>query len=215
MILVLFFTSFAFISAILWLSILYLSIHFEHSAPFELLTATSKGEFISLLGFKQDIKITVLSPWPAGKLPITRLDETDLFNPRRRVTAVEFYEVAFDYKTHLVGETGKGIVIIPADDVIRFGGASRNVKSKSYSVEFWEADVKYTLLELVSAILPLLWVLWFGIPRAVFIGRWLVELRRLKTGKCVHCGYDLRATPHRCPECGKRGAREQAPGNNE
>jgi hypothetical protein len=42
-----------------------------------------------------------------------------------------------------------------------------------------------------STLLPVAWLV--RVPR----GLW----HRRRTGLCVACGYDLRATPGRCPEC--------------
>jgi hypothetical protein len=50
-----------------------------------------------------------------------------------------------------------------------------------------------------------LWLLYF--PLSVFPGIWLLgkrrEVVRRRAGLCVGCGYDLRGTPGKCPECGR------------
>jgi hypothetical protein len=74
--------------------------------------------------------------------------------------------------------------------VFERGGIS--IRRSGSPFNTWVVALPFWFLIVITAICPLLWM-----RRA---------LRRKAPYRCAHCGYDLRATPDLCPECGKAPA---------
>lgn len=67
----------------------------------------------------------------------------------------------------------------------------------------WIVDIPFAHLAALALLFPALWLL-------LRFRKSFVRLRRQKIGLCAACGYDLRASPERCPECGTAVPREVA-----
>lgn len=67
-------------------------------------------------------------------------------------------------------------------------------------VRYHYVDVKCWAAVVAFAVLPVT-------RAAAWLIRWRGRRRGSRVGLCPACGYDLRATPDRCPECGTIAAR--------
>jgi hypothetical protein len=75
------------------------------------------------------------------------------------------------------------------DENFRLVAPPRNIRARH------DVTVRCRTLVLAAVVLPGVWLLAYW--RRVHAARRLVRV-----GLCRRCGYDLRATPERCPECG-------------
>ena len=66
-----------------------------------------------------------------------------------------------------------------------------SVDLPTLELPYKECDVPLAYLQWLFALAPTLWLLMRLLP-----------FRKSAHGHCPACGYDLRATPDRCPECG-------------
>ncbi len=74
---------------------------------------------------------------------------------------------------------------------LRFGYASKTVMLKEGPVQDIRVVVPAWSVLIITLVLP--------VSRGV---GWYRQRRKPREGCCKKCGYDLRATPERCPECG-------------
>jgi hypothetical protein len=74
------------------------------------------------------------------------------------------------------------------------GGLWAWIHSRSQSGRSFTLDVQLWPIIVLTAVLPAVRI--FAVARR----RW----KRTLAGTCPSCGYDLRATPDRCPECGMK-----------
>ncbi len=114
--------------------------------------------------------------------------------PRATIKIVEGH-LTIQYFWPLSGMVSLG-AIKDRNSVKGFRFFSMNIPyptSVGFMARYWHLEMPMWFVILGFAVMP--FITYCFVP----IRRWL----RRQKGLCVYCGYDLRESPVRCPECGK------------
>jgi len=85
----------------------------------------------------------------------------------------------------------------------RLAGIEWSTGRRSLGPVDTEATPAATFQTWASVVVPHAWLVALTAPLPAWrIARALRRSRRSRVGLCPRCGYDLRATPDKCPECG-------------
>ncbi|HZL37561.1 MAG TPA: hypothetical protein VFC78_19740 [Tepidisphaeraceae bacterium] len=90
----------------------------------------------------------------------------------------------FDYQNYPFTWEYAGITMQRFRGMLAPSATPSHFTSTAYSVPYWEVSLLLLILPTTAAL------------------RRMLRQRAVIAGQCAHCGYDLRATPDRCPECG-------------
>jgi hypothetical protein len=135
---------------------------------------------------------------PAGKYPVDVVQVQCAAGRGNGWVGFEFYRDVYDPTVVVFSGAAWGFSRPPRDAAGRaeesfFGFAYLDLRPGDWRIRLTGVGFPLWLPALVSGLLP-----------SVSAYRRIRHGRRRSLGLCRSCGYDLRATPGRCPECGTR-----------
>jgi uncharacterized membrane protein len=111
--------------------------------------------------------------------------------PAERMFAEPWYTPGWSYGTEPGGGSGLRGLIVPDGDWWAWNKPWAFAVTSGFPPIEGTFRVSWLAYVLAFAILPTVWLL-----------RYRRKRRRRRLGLCDACGYDLRESPERCPECG-------------